>query len=89
MNRNKETIAEFPYELNYGSGLSIRTETPIGQAAVLKIALANFVDNTSVGNMEPLTYPEACGLYDIASTIYYALADNFYHEEVDKFSNFT
>ena len=74
-----------PYTLKYGDGNSINMEDLVAQAALLNNAMGSLL-NDAARNLqrEPLSYPEASGLHNITSTIYYALAENLYREEVEE-----
>lgn len=80
------TDVKFPHTLEYGQGLSITAEDLVAKAALLNSILGGQLNEAARNNRhrEPLTFPELNGLYGLASTIYYALAENVYREEVEK-----
>ena len=64
-------------------GRIICAEEIVGNAAVLRTVLAGYLDTTGSGlDIEPLTYPEAKGLYELASTVYLFLAKNTYGKQI-------
>lgn len=79
-----EKSAQLPHSLHYGQGLSITLENLVAQAALLNSILGGHM-NTAAMNLQrdPLTYPEAMGLHELSSTIYFALAENVYRDEVE------
>ena len=78
--------AEFPHTLEYGQGLSITAEDLVAKAALLNSILGSHLNEAARNDTHrrPLTFPELNGLHDLASTLYYALAENVYHEQVEK-----
>jgi hypothetical protein len=73
---------KLPLNLTLPNGNTISTEELIYRLGVLKSALAYHVEVSDKSCIEPLSYPEAMGLYDIASTAYFALSETFYAKEL-------
>ncbi len=75
----------FPMGLNYGNGQYISSEQLVAQAALLRAVLGRQLDSASRNlDHEPISCPEALGLYEIATTIYYALAENVHRESIER-----
>lgn len=74
----------FPMGLHYGDGQYISSEQLVAQAALLRAVLGGQLDSASRNlDHEPISYPEALGLYEIAATIYCALAENVHRKSIE------
>ncbi len=82
-------VTKLPFDLTMPGGAKITMEELIFQLSILKSALGRHLEEASHNRFRnPLSYPEAHGLYDIASSAYYALAGTLYADDIAKDNTF-
>jgi hypothetical protein len=87
--KSKTNSTDYPLEMTMPGGAKITMEDLVFKLAILKSVLHRHLDEVTCGVIrEPLGYPEIHGLYDIASSAYYALAATLYAEEITKDENY-
>lgn len=80
---------ELPFDLTMPGGATVTMENLVSQLALLKATLEHHADlAASHAIYKPLSYLEAQGLYEIASTAYYALAGTLYKAELVRNENY-
>lgn len=86
---NETQTTKLPFDLTMPGGAKITIEELVFQLAILKTALGKHLNEAAdYKHRDVMSYPEVHGLYDIASSAYYALAGTLYADELAKNPNF-